>query len=101
MIVAALLPVRPDLAHGGGKIVVCDEDRPAVAIATERLAWEEAGAGDRGHVATLAAAILGTEALGGVLNDRNTVPFADGIDLVHVGCLAVKGNRNDRLGGRG
>ncbi|MNT65622.1 hypothetical protein D3C72_2036180 [compost metagenome] len=46
MVVAPLLTVMGDLAHHRGQFVVVGEDRPAVAVAAQRLAGKEAGTGD-------------------------------------------------------
>jgi hypothetical protein len=82
--------MHANLAHRRGQPLVVREDRPAVAIATERLRRKEAGAADGGKVAALAPAIGRTEALRGVFDHRKPVSRRDRIDLVHVGGLPVQ-----------
>src|SRR4029077_2694923 len=53
------LAMYAEASHPRGQIVVVGEDRPAVAIAAERLGWKEAGRGGRG--AGLAAFEYGAE----------------------------------------
>src|SRR5690606_25026190 len=95
MVIAALLAVDADLAHLLGQRVVAREERATVAVATERLAREEAGAADRRQVAALAPLVFGPEALRSILDHRQSVPVGDPVDLVHVRGLAIQGNRHD------
>lgn len=97
VVVAAVLAVAGDLADDLGEPVVVGEDRPAVAVAAERLAGEEAGAGDGAEVARHTALVAGAEALCGVFDDRDAVPGGDGVDGVEVGALAVQAHRDDGL----
>jgi hypothetical protein len=80
------------------KLVVAGEDRPAIAVAAERLARKETGAADGGQVAALSALVFGAKALGGILDDRQAMPGGDGIDFVHVRRLAVEADRHDGAG---
>jgi len=98
VVVAAVLAVAGDLADDLGELVVVGEDGAAVAIAAERLAGEEAGAGDGAEVARHAALVAGAEALRGVFDHRDAVLGSDGVDGVEVGALAVQAHRDDGLG---
>lgn len=98
VVVAAVLPVAGDLADELGELVVVGEDRTAVAVAAERLAGEEAGAGDGAEVARHAALVAGAEALCSVFNHRYAVLGGDGVDGVEVGALAVQAHRDDGAG---
>ena len=51
MVLAAVLAVARDLADDGGQIVVVGKNRAAVAVAAQRFAGEEAGAGNSGQAA--------------------------------------------------
>src|SRR6185437_6113891 len=51
VVVAAILAVARDLPYHHGKPVVVGEDRAAIAVAAQRLAGEETGAGDRAQAA--------------------------------------------------
>ena len=98
VVVAAVLAVAGDLADDLGELVVVGEYGAAVAIAAERLAGEEAGAGDGAEVARHAALVARAEALCSVFDDRDAVLGGDGVDGVEVGALAVQAHRDDRLG---
>lgn len=101
MVVAAVLAVAGDLAHDFGQFVVVGKEGTAVAIATQGLAGEEAGAGDRRQIAAFAAFVGGAKALGGVFNHRNAVAGGNGVDGVIVGTLAIQADGDDGLGSRG
>ena len=98
VVVAAVLAVAGDLADDLGELVVVGEDGAAVAIAAERLAGEEAGAGDGAEVARHAALVAGAEALRSVFDDRDAKFGGDGVDGVEVGALAVQAHRDDGAG---
>ena len=98
--VAPALPVHADLAAGSGERVVAREDRPAITVAAERLAREEAGAADRAQVAAAPAPVSGAEALRRVLDHRQIVARGDRANGVHVGALAVEAHRHQRAGAR-
>ena len=98
MHVAPLLPMDANLAHGRSQGVVVGEDRATVAVATERLAREEAGAADGREVAAFPALVVGTKALGSVLDHRQVVTCSDGVDFVHIRRLAVEADRHDGFG---
>jgi hypothetical protein len=88
--------VHADLAAGLRQRIVAGEDRTAVAVAAQRLAGEEAGAAEAAEVAAPAALVAGAEALRRVLDHRDVaVACGDGVDLVHVGHLAVQAHRHD------
>lgn len=90
-----------DGADGFGQVGVFGKNGPAVAITTEWLGGEEAGGGDVPHGASLAAALLGSEALSGVFDDFQAVLFGDGFEGRVVGHLAEEIDGDDRLGLRG
>lgn len=98
VVVAAVLAVAGDLPDDLGELVVVGEDGTAVAVAAQRLAREEAGAGDGAEVARHAALVAGAEALRGVFDDRDAVFGGDGVDGVEVGALAVQAHRDDGAG---
>ena len=98
MHVALFLAVHPDLAHGPGQLVVAGEDRPAITVAAERLAREEASAADGGQVAAFPALVFGAEALGSIFDDCQAMPGGDGVDFVHVCRLAIEADRHDGAG---
>ncbi len=98
VVVAAVLPVAGNLADDLGQCVVVGEERATVAVAAQRLAGEEAGAGDGAEVARHAALVARAEALCSVFDDRDAVLGGDGVDGVEVGALAVQAHRDDRLG---
>ncbi len=101
VVVAAILAVAGDLAQHPGQLVVAGEDRPAVAVAAQRLAGEEAGAGDGGQAARAASLVAGAEALRRVLDHRQAVTGGDGVDGVEVGALAVQRHRHQGAGALG
>lgn len=101
MVVTAVLTVAGDLAHDFGQLVVVGEDRPAVAVAAQGFAGEEAGACNRRQIAAFAAFVSCSKALGGVFNDGYAVLSRNGVDGVKVGALAVQAHGHDGFGSRG
>src|SRR5690606_1832916 len=101
VIVAARLTVHADLARRLRQRIVVGEERAAVAIATQRLAGEEAGAAEGGEIAALATLVGSPETLGGVFDHRHAMARGDGVDLVHVAALAVQRHGHDGLGAWG
>ena len=97
-VVATVLAVDADFAHGFGQGVVVGEECAAIAIAAERLAGEEAGGADGAERTGLFAFIGGTEGLGSIFDDRQTMLVGDGVDGVHVGTLAVEADGHDGAG---
>src|SRR5258706_15781921 len=95
MHIPAALPVVANLAHRLPERIVVREERAAIAVAAERLGRKEAGGTDGRQVAALAALVGGTEALRRILDHREAVLCRDGVDLVHVGGLAVQRDRQD------
>src|ERR1700730_4607809 len=85
--------MHADLPHRLRELVVVGEDRPAVAVASKRLAREEAGAPYERKIAAPAALVRGPEALRGVLDHRNAEFRSDRVYLVHVRRLTVEGDR--------
>jgi hypothetical protein len=57
-------------------------------------------AAEGGQRAALPALVAGAEALRRVLDHRQAVARGDGVDLVHVGHLAVQAHRHDGPGAR-
>lgn len=98
MVVAAVLAVAGNLPHDFGQFVVVREDGPAVPVAAQWFAGEEAGARNGGQVAAFAAFVGGAKALGGVFNDRDAVFGGDGVDGVKIGALAVQTHGHDGFG---
>lgn len=98
MVVTAVLSMTGDLAQHDRQGVVVGEDRAAVPVATQGLAGEKAGTGNRGQVAAFTAFVAAAQALGGVLDDRQAVLGGDGVDGIHVGALAVQGHGDDGAG---
>ena len=101
VVVATVLPVAGNLPHHFGEFVVIGEDGASVAVAAQRLAGKEAGAGDGGEVAAFAAFVAGAKALGCVFNNGDAVPGGNGVDGVEVCALAIQAYRDDSLGARG
>ncbi len=101
MVVAAVLAVAGNLAHDFGQFVVVRENRPAVAVAAQGFAGEEARTGNGRQVAAFAAFVGGPKALGGVFNDGDAVFGCDGVDGVKVGALAVQAHGHDGFCSRG
>lgn len=100
MVITATLAMTGDLAQYFGQLVIVGEDGSAIAIATQRLAGEEAGAGNGAQVAGVSAFVGCPEALGGVFNYWYTVFIGNSIDGIEISTLAVQAYRNDCLGAR-
>lgn len=101
VMVAAVLAVAGDLPHDFGQFVVVRKDGPAVAVAAQGFAGEEAGACNRRQVAAFAAFVGCAKALGRVFNDGDAVFRGDGVDGVKVGALAVQAHGHDGFGSWG
>src|SRR5438094_3290155 len=95
VLVAAALSVMADFAHRLGERVIAREKRAAVAIAAKRLRWEKAAGADRREIAAAPALVQGAEALRRVLDYRQAMARRNGVDLIHVGGLAVERHRHD------
>ncbi|MNS75369.1 hypothetical protein D3C72_1088840 [compost metagenome] len=98
MVITTILTMARDLTKHGCKLVVIRENGTAIAIATQWLAWEEAGAGYSRKIAGALPFIGRAKALGCVLDDRDTVLGSDNIDRIEISALTIQGYRNDRLG---
>lgn len=95
---ALFAAVISDRAEGFGKCGVGSEDGPSIAIATEWLGREEAGAGDCADGATFTTVLLGSEALSGVFDNLQAVLFGDGFEGGVIGHLAEEVDCDDGLG---
>lgn len=73
MVVALVLPMTCDLANHSRQFFTICKNSATIAIATQGLAWEEAGARYGGQITGFRALITGAEALGGVFNHREPV----------------------------
>lgn len=100
MEVAADAAVGADGAHFCREFVVVCEERAALAVASERLGGVEARAGDGGDIAAFATVARRAEALGGIFDDSDAVPFCDGIDGVVVRHLTKEAHGEEGFGGR-
>lgn len=87
------MPLQPAMRVDGPHLyspgVIVSEERPTLAITTERLRRKETGAADRGDAATAPAPLRGAEALGAIFDHREAVPGRDVINPVVVGHLAT------------
>ncbi|MNG31781.1 hypothetical protein D3C84_1176520 [compost metagenome] len=79
-----------DLTQNFCQFAVIGENRPAIAIATQRLAGEETGAGNGCQVARALALVGGPETLRGILNHWNAVLGGNSVDRIHIGALAIQ-----------
>src|SRR3990172_3622103 len=101
MDIALALAMDANFAAGLGGGIVIGEDGAAIAVATQGLAGEEAGAANGAQVAALSAFVFSAEALGGVFYDRQLVFGGDGVDFLHVRRLAIEADGHDGAGFRG
>src|SRR3954471_13617175 len=77
--------------------VVVGDEHPAIA-AGDRLVLVEAVRPDRADAADSDAAIRGTEGLGAILDDRDSVRVGNGLQLRHPGRTAQHMDDDDRGG---
>src|SRR6185312_8579756 len=92
----AILPLtmHPQRAQDLRQSSIFGENRTAVAVAAERLGGEEACRGRQTDSADLAAAVARAEGLGRVREHPEPLLAADGLDLIVVGRLTEKIDRN-------
>src|SRR5262245_49830476 len=101
MHIALRLTVHPNLAHRFSQRIAACEHCSAIAVTAERLGWEKTRAADCREVAAPATLVARSEALGGILDDRNPMLCRDRIYLVHVGWLTIKRHGHDCASARG
>ena len=102
--VAPALPVHANLAAGLRQRIVTREDGSAIAIATQRLAREKAGATESAEIATGLPLVARAQALRGVFNHRQRAMMAvacgNRVDGSHVRRLAIQAHGQDDAGAR-
>src|SRR4051794_39848493 len=98
LVFVGALTVHADRAQHRGELRILAEDRPAVAVATERLCRKKARRRDLADGADIAAAIRGAEALGGVAQHPQALAGADRLDVVVIRRLAEKVDGDDARG---
>ncbi|MCY1365944.1 hypothetical protein D9M69_528180 [compost metagenome] len=100
VVISPILAVTGNLTQNRGQLLVAGEDGPAIAIATQRFAREEAGASDSGQVAGALALVGCTKALCGILDYRNAVFGGNSVDCIIIGALTIQRHRDNCLGSR-
>ena len=98
--VVVLLPTAVVAQHTQvlGHLRILGGHQPAVAVAAEVLAGEEAEGAGIAHAAGLLAADVGAEGLGTVLDDFEIMLVGNRLDGRHIRRLAEQVYRDDRLG---
>ena len=86
--------------HARRPFRVAGHDHAGVAIGAQVLGRIEAEAADAAQAAGALALVFRADRLGGVLDDRQIVPFGDAPDRLHVGALAEQVDRQDGSGAR-